>query len=374
MAAHPDVIILGGGVIGLTTAYYLAAEGVSVRVLDRGDFGRQASWAGAGIVPPGNVAAARSPLDRLRAESAALFPSLSRQLQEETGIDNGFLVCGGIELIGDPEPSPEAWREQGIAFEALDNAGLRRIEAALSPDVGNGFYLPGMAQLRNPRHLKALIAACEGRAVGLLPSCGALGFERSGERITAVDTEQGRLVADRFLVATGAWSDELFAALRWRPGIAPVRGQMALLNTGRAAIRPVVLEGKRYLVPRADGLMLVGATEENAGFDARPTAGGIAGLLEFAERLVPGLADATVERCWAGLRPASRDGLPFLGAVPGYSNLFIAAGHFRAGIQLSPATGRVMTDLLVGRPTTVPLTPFLPGRPPAPPAQTAFRS
>jgi glycine oxidase len=374
MAAHPDVIILGGGVIGLTTAYYLAAEGVSVSVLDRGDLGRQASWAGAGIVPPGNIAAVRSPLDRLRAVSAALFPSLSEQLREETGIDNGYVVCGGIELIGDPAPSPDAWREEGIAFEAIDNAGLRRIEPALSPGVGNGFYLPGMAQLRNPRHLKALIAACEERAVGLLPGCGAFGFQRNGERITAVDTEQGRLVAERFLVATGAWSDELFAPLGWRPGIAPVRGQMALLNTRQAGVRPVVLEGKRYLVPRTDGLMLVGATEENAGFDARPTAGGIAGLLEFAERLVPGLADATLERCWAGLRPASRDGLPFLGAVPGYSNLFVSAGHFRAGIQLSPATGQVMTDLLVGRPTVVPIAPFLPGRPPAPPGQTAFRS
>jgi glycine oxidase len=374
MAAHPDVIIVGGGVIGLTTAYYLATEGVSVSVLDRADLGRQASWAGAGIIPPGNSSAARSPLDRLRAVSASLFPSLSSQLHEETGIDNGYLVCGGIELIGDGDLSPDEWQQEGIAFEALDNDGLRRIEPALSADVGGGYHLPGMAQLRNPRHLKALIAACEERAVGLLPGCAALRFHRRGDKISAVDTEQGPLVAGRFLVASGAWSDELLAYLGWHQRIAPVRGQIALLNTRSASVRPIVLEGKRYLVPRPDGLVLVGATEEDAGFDARPTAGGIAGLLAFAERLIPALADATVERCWAGLRPASVDRLPFLGAVPGYSNLYIAAGHFRAGIQLSPATGLVMTELMLGRPTSVPLTPFLPGRPTAPPGQTAFRS
>jgi glycine oxidase len=374
MALHPDVLILGGGVIGLTTAYYLSAEGVSVSVLDRDDLGRQASWAGAGIIAPGDPAKATSPIDRLRANSSALFPTLSAQLREETGIDNGYVACGGIELPGEAALPTEHWRAEGIAFEELDGAALRRAAPELAAELDRGYFLPGMAQVRNPRHLQALIAACERRAVGLLPGCAVLAIERRGDRVRAVETEQGRFEAKYFLVATGAWTADLLAPLGWRPAIAPVRGQIVLLYMGSPAARPIVLQDKRYLVPRLDGRVLAGATEEDAGFDARATAGGVAGLLEFAQRIVPSLRDATLERYWAGLRPGSPDGLPLLGLVPGCSNMFIAAGHFRAGIQLSPATGVVMTDLLLGREPPVSLGPFRPDRPHGPPGQTAFRS
>jgi glycine oxidase len=367
-------MILGGGVIGLTTAYYLASEGASVTVLDRNDFGQKASWAGAGIVPPGNPTGAKSPIERMRAVSSAAFPGLSASLRDETGIDNGYLVCGGIELPDDGGLPTEAWRDEGIAFEALDHAGLKRAEPEISPVFASGYLLPGMAQVRNPRHIKALIAACSERAVGLNPGCLALGFLKAGDRITGVETEQGRMTAGQYLIATGAWTDELVAQLGWKPGIAPVRGQIALVNSGHASIRPIILLGKRYLVPRPDGRVLAGATEEDVGFDARPTAGGIAGLLAFAEQLIPSLRDATMERCWAGLRPGSPDGQPFLGLVPGYSNLYVSAGHFRAGIQLSPATGMAMMEMMLGLATSVPIEAFRPDRPMALPAETAFRS
>jgi glycine oxidase len=120
----------------------------------------------------------------------------------------------------------------------------------------------------------------------------------------------------------------------------------------------VLLWGSRYLVPRPDGRVLVGSTEEDVGFEKRTTAAAIAELLLLASHLVPGLASAHVERCWAGLRPGSPDGLPFLGAVPGFDNLFVAAGHFRAGIQLSPATALVMKELLLGQAPTLPMEPF----------------
>ena len=137
-----------------------------------------------------------------------------------------------------------------------------------------------------------------------------------------------------------------------QPGIHPVRGQIALLNTRVALIQRILLHGARYLVPRPDGRVLVGATEEDAGFDKRTTATAVRDLLGLAFELVPELANAHLERCWAGLRPGSPDGLPFLGAVPGCDNLFVAAGHFRAGLQLSPATGLVVKELLLGQPLT----------------------
>ncbi len=370
MTESADVLILGGGVIGLTTAYFLAAEGVRVTLLDKGDFGKEASWAGAGIIPPGDFCRARTPIDRLRALSAEMYPDLSRRLREQTGIDNGYHVCGGLELAEEDEELPiEEWREQGIAVRELQGDALRSVEPALSPALPRGYHLPDMAQVRNPRHVKALIAACSKLGVQLHPHLAAHTVIRAGHRIDAVQTDQGALSAGQVLVTAGAWTDGLLQQVGCRLGVHPVRGQIALLQTDDPRPRPVLLQGTRYLVTRPDGRVLVGSTEEDAGFDARPTAAAIAGLLASAAELVPSLAGAALERCWAGLRPGSPDGLPFLGPVPDCDNLFVAAGHYRAGIQLSPATGRCMTDILLGRPPDVRAGRF-PPRPPPRPAGT----
>jgi glycine oxidase len=220
-----------------------------------------------------------------------------------------------------------------------------------------------MAQVRNPRHLKALVQANTRLGVRLLPHTEVRNFLRHEDCVSAIVTDQGELSANRFLLATGAWTAAIAAQLGWSPPIQPVRGQIALLDTGQPGTRPILLQGKRYLVPRPDGLLLAGSTEEEAGFDARPTAGGVGELLAFATHLVPGLSAATLVRSWAGLRPGSPDSWPFLGRLPGWRNVFVAAGHFRAGIQLSPATGQVMTDLLLGRPPSLPLDVFRPDRP-----------
>lgn len=375
MSEPPDVLVIGGGVIGLTAAYFLARDGVRVEVVDQGDFGQEASWAGAGILPPGNPDHARTPFDQLRAHSAALFPTLSAELRERTGIDNGYVRCGGLELLEvESETAAQEWRGEGIAFEKLNEKELRRLEPAIALGLGTAYHLPDMAQLRNPRHLKALLAGCESNGVRLRPGCPVQGFERQGDRVTAIRTGTGLLQAGRFLLAAGAWTDGLLEQVGWRPGIHPVRGQIALLHTDVPLFRRILLQGPRYLVPRPDGRILVGSTEEDAGFDKRTTAGAIGGLLAFAITLVPGLVEAHLERCWAGLRPGSPDGLPFLGPVPGLDNLFVAAGHFRAGIQLSPATGLVMKELLLGQKLTVALESFRLDRMPVPPHRLAFRS
>jgi glycine oxidase len=359
MSQHPDVLILGGGVIGLTVAYYLAREKVPVEVVDRGDFGQEASWAGAGIIPPGNPAVARTPFDRLRALSAQSFPDLSQELRERTGIDNGYLRCGGLEILDDAgDAGDQEWRGEGIRYQELSGPDLRRLEPNLAPRFVRGVLLPDTAQLRNPRHVKALVSGCASWGVRLRPECPAVGLERDGDRISAVTTTAGPLIAGQYLIAAGAWSDTLLGQVGWRPGIRPVRGQIALLNSGVPLCHRVLMLGKRYLVPRPDGRVLVGATEEDAGFDKRTTAVAIRDLLAFALDLVPALADAPLERSWAGLRPGSPDGLPFLGQVPGLTNLWVAAGHFRAGIQLSLGTGIVMKELLLGQPPTISVESF----------------
>jgi glycine oxidase len=366
MHEHADVLILGGGVIGLTAAYFLAREGVRVQVVDKGDFGQEASWAGAGILAPGNPAKARTPAGQLHAHSVALFPSLSAELRERTGVDNGYLRCGGLEFAsGHDESGPNEWRSEGIAFEKLNEPDLRRLEPALAPGLGSAYHLPDMAQVRNPRHLKALLAGCQSYGVQLGRCCHVHALELQGKHVKAVSTDQGQLSAGRYLLAAGAWTDRLLQQTGVQAGIRPVRGQIALLNAGAAIFRRVLLWGSRYLVPRADGRILIGSTEEDAGFAKDTTAGAIADLLALGCKLVPALAETPVERCWAGLRPGSPDGLPFLGAVPGFDNLFIAAGHFRSGIQLSPGTALVMKELLLGQPLTVPLDAFRLDRLPA---------
>jgi glycine oxidase len=364
MASSSDVLIVGGGVIGLTAAYFLARERVRVEVVDKSDFGQEASWAGAGILTPGDPAHARTPIDQLRAHSFTYYPRLSAELTELTGIDNGYLRCGGLEFPCEGEEAGvDEWRMEGVRAESVTNHELRRLEPALSTELTRAYYLPDMAQLRNPRHVKALLAACQKLGVRLHAGCAVLGFEQRGDRITAVKTTSGPLAASWFVLATGAWTDPLLVQVGWQPGIQPVRGQMALLNTGAPLMARILVQGKRYLVPRPDGRVLAGSTEEIVGFDKRTTAVAIRDLLAFAMTLVPKLADVPLERSWAGLRPGSPDGLPFLGPVPGFENLLVAAGHFRAGIQWSPMTGILLKELVLGQPLTIPAEPFRLDRP-----------
>ena len=194
-----------------------------------------------------------------------------------------------------------------------------------------------MAQIRNPRHLQALIAAATKVGVEMRPGCPVLGFERHGSRITAAQTAAGRSSHDQYLICAGAWTDQLLAPLGCEIDTRPIRGQIAPLRTRIPLMRRIVLSGKRYLVPRDDGRVLVGSTEEDAGFDAATTATAISGLLRFATELAPALGEAVVERCWAGLRPGNEDGMPTLGRLPAFDNLWVAAGHFLPGCNYRPS-------------------------------------
>lgn len=370
----PDVAVIGGGIIGLTSAYFLTRAGLSVAVYDRSDLGREASWAGAGIVPPGNPLRAATPADRLRAIGSARFPGFSAELRDLTGIDNGYRACGGIEfLTAEDAAVPELWRAEGIAFERLSLADAKQLEPLGDLD-GEPYLLPGCAQVRNPRHLRALIAACEAVGVQLHTNAGAEAWEFDAGKVTAVLLANGeRVSAGRYLLAAGAWSESLLHPLGQTPHVHPVRGQIALLR-GETCSRVLML-GKRYIVPRGDGLTLIGSTEEpEAGFEKRTTPEGVEELLAFARRTVPPLAGATLETAWAGLRPASPDGLPFLGRVPGWNNVFVATGHFRAGVQLSLGTAQAITELLTGQPLCVDLSAFALDRTPNASAKSAFRS
>lgn len=377
---RPDVVIVGGGVIGLSTAYELAREGATSTVLDQGPLGRAASWAGAGIIAPPATQGLDDPETALRTLSARRHAEWAEALRDETGIDNGYRRSGGLDVAMDEaeEAALDAhsglWSREGVAFDRLSADDLATCEPALGPAVRMAYALPDRAQIRNPRHLQALIAACAARGVRLRPHTAARGLETHGERLMAVQTATERFECGAVVIAAGAWSEGLLAGVGLAVPTRPVKGQIVLLRADRPPSRRIIEHGSRYLVPRDDGRVLVGATEEDAGFDTRPTSAAVHGLLGEALRLCPALAHAEVERSWAGLRPGNLDDRPTIGRAPGPSNLIIATGHRRVGLQLSPGTAALVADLLLDRPPRLDLTPFRPGREPAPPRPNAFRS
>lgn len=367
-----DVVIIGGGIIGLTLALELAEQQVRVSVLDQGSLGCEASWAGAGMLPPGNPDFATTPEAQLRAGSHLLWPELSARLREQTGIDNGFRKTGGLEVrfaasefadgLPDLEHEIRTWRSENVEVRPLSVEELREREPGIGEAVAAGYLLPTMGQVRNPRHLKAMMAACTRRGVTLRPGVAVHAFQQNREKITAAESALGRVAGGQFVIASGAWSSRLLADAGCPAEVRPIRGQMLLLSSAASLPRHILNVGPRYVVPRPDGRILVGSTMEDVGFDKSNTAEATSGLLQFGLRLVPDLSRATFERCWAGLRPATPDGLPLLGRVPKADNLFVAAGHFRNGLQMSPFTARLMSDLILGREPAISLEPFSPER------------
>ena len=358
-----DVVVVGGGVIGLSIAYELAGQGVDVTVLERGEFGQEASWAGAGILPPGNPQQAQTPQARLRAESCSLWPALSEQLRDQTGIDNGYRNCGGLEIrlhgsANQLDEEADDWQDEGVAVDRLTPEQLIQCEPALNRDSVAGYRLPQLSQVRNPRHLKALRAGCAERGVELLPGKPVIGFDTQHGKIVSAKTPDESFSAGQFCVSGGAWSRRILLDLQIEIPLEPVRGQIVLLSMQPLPFRHVIQLGARYLVPRPDGRILIGSTEEHVGFEKKNTAGGVSSLIAFATELVPSLQNAKFERAWSGLRPCSIDGLPYLGPVSGTENLTLAAGHFRAGLQLSPATALVMRQVILDQEPIIPLDAF----------------
>jgi glycine oxidase len=361
-----DCLIVGGGVIGLSLAYELAGRAVRVRLIDAGQPGREASWAGAGILPPAGASNPTS-ISQLTALSNRLHAAWHELLLADTGIDNGYRRSGGIYLARDPAgalalcSAAAEWRRDAIEAEELNSlAALTAVEPGLSPSgsLCAAYFVPGECQIRNPRHVKALVAACLARGVEISSDLAAEDFVISGQRVDGVRTRDGLITADRFCITSGAWTSALVGRIATPPPIRPVRGQIALVALPSPPLTRVVNEGLRYLVPRDDGRVLVGSTEEDAGFDRHNTPEAIAELERFGGSLCPALAQGKLERSWAGLRPASADGLPYLGRIAEFENVFLAAGHFRSGLQLSAGTAVVMADLITGAPAPIDLAPF----------------
>lgn len=346
--SHFDALIVGGGIIGCSLARELAGRGLSVAVIERGQPGVEASSAAAGLLAPQAEGVEPGPFFDLGLESRALHARWAQELVAETGIDVGYRRCGILRcsFARDGRVTRTlGWQKRaGLAVE--QPGSMFRTKAKISREIEEALFFPEDAIVDSALLTRALALSASRRGVTFLADTAATRFLIRGETCTGVETEKGALEAGRVVDAAGAWA-AFDSTLGFEIPVEPLRGQIVELAPPDWELETVVQGDDVYLVPRGGGRVLAGATAERVGFRKEVTAGGMAGVLGAAIRLVPDLSGAQFVRAWAGLRPATPDGLPILGRSP-VAGLFLAAGHFRSGILLAPVTALRMADLLTG--------------------------
>jgi len=357
-----NTLIVGGGALGLITAHRLAQATGEVVLLERSEMGRESSWAGGGIVSPLYPWRYSPAVTALAHWSQDFYPRFGQQLLDEAGVDPEVHVTGLYWLDLDDEADALAWAErEGRALEQVAIAEVHRQVPVLGDGFARAIHLPGVANVRNPRLVKALRAALARKPnVSLREHCPVTGFIHEGGRIRGVTTADGEIRAERVVLAAGAWSGELLQTLGLQLPVEPVKGQMILYKCADDFLPSMVLARGRYAIPRRDGHILIGSTLEYAGFDKTPTDSALESLKASAEELVPALRDAEVVGHWAGLRPGSPEGVPFIGELPSHPGLWLNCGHFRNGLVLAPASCQLLADLMLGREPIIDPAPYAP--------------
>jgi glycine oxidase len=365
--APVDLLVVGGGVIGLAIAREAALAGLSVRLVERGEPGGGASGASAGMLAAQLEAHHPGPLSRLCLTGRDLYPEFLEALRDETGVDvdvrteGALVVARGGAAADDLERQYAAQLAAGLEVELVDAAGLLRLEPSVTAAAVLGLLLPREWSLDPVLLVRALRRAAERAGAQVATGREVLRVAATGGRVSGVVTADGAVMpAGRVVLAAGAWSGQVRVDGAAAVGSEPVRGQIVCFRAP-GLLRRIVHAGTCYLVPRGDGRLLVGSTMEHAGYDPSVTAEGLATLAAAALAVVPGLGPAALHGAWAGLRPASPDSLPVIGrgALDG---LFHAGGHLRNGIVLAPLTGRVVVRLVRGDDPGIDLGPFDPLR------------
>ena len=366
-----EIVVIGGGIVGQAAAYELAAAGASVTLIDRADEG-QATAAGAGILSPGTGALGAGPLRPLAAAALAFYPELLARLAEDGETDTGFAICGGLFVATSEEEAErlperlaaiEERRESGMAnigeVTMLDGAAARALFPPLA-DIPGAIHLSAIGRVNGRLMRDALRRAATKRGAMIIHSSAEI-VQRGG-RATGVRVDGREIAADAVIIAGGAWATEFEIDLGVTLPLYPQRGQILHLDVPRTTTTdwPVILGfGSQYLLAFPEHRVVAGATREHdSGYNYRMTAGGVHEVLGEALRVAPGLATATLAEIRIGLRPTSPDGLPVLGHVPGYDNIFVATGHGPSGLQLGPHSGATVARMAQGHAADLDLSAF----------------
>lgn len=352
-------IVIGAGISGMMSARELLLAGARVTIIERQQSGRESSWAGGGIISPLYPWRYADAVNLLASNSQRVYPALAAKLAENTGIDPEYLNSGLLILAPDETRAAVRWAQQWqVDLQQLDRPQMHDIETTLKSPVKEGVWLPQVAQVRNPRLMKALHKELKILGANFILDTSVTGFEHKGAKITAVKTTERRYCADNTIVCSGAWAGEMLRNTVPQPEIEPVRGQMLLFKTNPGTVKRITLWDSHYTVPRKDGRVLFGSTIEHSGFVKETTSEATELLHQCAIDLYPQLADYPIEHHWAGLRPGSPGGVPYIGRHPEYGNLFINAGHYRNGVVLAPASAKLVADLVLGRETEIDPAPY----------------
>ncbi|MBX6752827.1 MAG: glycine oxidase ThiO [Thermorudis peleae] len=369
-AARATVAVIGGGITGLAIAFQLLTRGVhDVVVLERGQIGGQAMIAYAGLLSIPGTGRLDDPLSSLGMASLARFPDLVADLRERSGVDPELRPTGALYLAmtADEEAALRAWLPTLQAYDArcrwVDQYELRELEPAVSPLFRGAVLAPFEWQVLSPRLVQAYARALVLGGGRILEGTEVTGVEAHGDQVVGIDTSAGRIAVERVVLAAGAWCGVLGPRLFGVDvPVGPLRGQLLRFEARELRLRHSLYRGELYIAQKADGTVAIGSTEEAATFDRRPTGAGVRSLATFATDTVPALEHAVFLEALAGLRPLASDGLPLLGQLPGWRNVWIAAGHARNGVLLSTITGVVMAECILGATPTVDLHPFDPAR------------
>ena len=365
MSEYQDVIIIGGGIVGCTIAYRLAQSKVQVTLLERGEIGREASRAAAGMLAPQAEMAHNVPaaLQHLFDQSHALYPAFISELENDTGIRIGYRKSGSLMVATDFVETKiltgllQRQMEAGKPAEELDVRQVGELEPVLKDTAKAALFFPTDHHVDNRQLLNALATAVANLGTNVQTGTRVLRLRREGAQITAVETNAGMFRAQTVIMAAGAWSGIFAQEMGLALPVRPVKGQILRLQVRPQPLNRLIHTASCYIVPWPDGRILVGATMENAGFNKEVTVFGIRHLTNALCNLIPSLASAKVTHTWAGLRPDTPDNMPILGTTP-IDNLLVATGHFRNGILLAPLTAGIIAEIVTSGKSSFPLEEF----------------
>lgn len=362
----PDVIILGGGIIGCALAEELARHGQQVLVVERGTIGSEASSAAAGILAAQMDLAAPGPLFELCQAARRMYPRWVEHLERRSGLSVGYHVCGILYLAmtGREAHAMERrarWQRQlGVRVERWSPKDVRRHEPSVDGRITRGFHFPTEAQVDNVRLMQALAGACRKADVELRERTSVWRLLVSGHTVRGVQTDRGNIAARIVINCLGSWAS-MGGAFPIPLPIEPARGQILAFQAPRRLLRHAVMSERAYAVQHWDGRILVGSTVEFAGFEKALTLEGMHSILSGVRHMSGVLNQCTFLDAWAGFRPYPKDRLPILGKTP-IEGLYVATGHFRHGILLAPITAKLMAELTLRGRAGTELTPFAPSR------------
>lgn len=367
MSQTIEVAIVGGGIIGCALAYTLAKAGTQVAVFEQERVGGQARVAAAGILGSGVEGDRNDPVHNLAAQSARLYPAFAAELEAATGLDATYTRSGALSVVfGEKQADflseqAQALAERGQRVAWLDAEALRRAEPLVNTDARGAVLFQDDAHVYAPQLMHVLTLAAVAQGVTIHEYSPVHGFVTAGDAVVGLQTAAGPVHADHVVLSAGAWTRTLGDHLGISLPLRPNRGQVMVLETYDRPLQRVVSGAGGYLAPKQDGRIVVGATEEDAGFARENTAAGVASLLKVLQKLAPSLAETRIHHLGVGLRPTPGDGLPLLGPVAGRPGLWVAAGHHRNGILLAPITAQLMANAMLHG-NLAPLRPYSPDR------------